>query len=159
VHLGYGTYICLSKSAVCRDRPRTLNELKTAITAYIRNISQADVLKVFVNKIKRVQACIDVRGHHFQWNHFQGTSLPVESLPGDITSSGHHFQRTSLPADITSSGHHFQWTSFPADITSRGHHFQWTSFPADITSSGHHFQLTSLPVDITSSGHHFQHLL
>jgi len=49
-----------------RDRPPTLNELKTAVTAYIRNISQADLQKVFANKIKRVQACIDPRGHHFQ---------------------------------------------------------------------------------------------
>jgi hypothetical protein len=32
---------------VYRDRPRTLNELKTAITAFIRNISQADLQKVF----------------------------------------------------------------------------------------------------------------
>jgi hypothetical protein len=57
-----------AKSAVYRDRPRTLNELKTAITAFIRNISQADLLKVFANKLKRVQACIDARGHHIQ--HF-----------------------------------------------------------------------------------------
>ena len=49
-----------------RDRPRTLNELNTAITAYIRNVSQADLQKVFANEIKRVQACIDARGHHFQ---------------------------------------------------------------------------------------------
>jgi hypothetical protein len=58
-----------------RDRPRvrvgdhdtrTLNELKTAITACIRNISQVDLQKVFANKIKRVQACIDARAHHFQ---------------------------------------------------------------------------------------------
>jgi organic radical activating enzyme len=48
------------------DRPRTLNELKTAITAYIRNISQADLQKVFADKIKRVQACLDARGRHFQ---------------------------------------------------------------------------------------------
>jgi len=34
----------------------------------IRNISQADLQKVFANKIKWVQACIDTRGHHFQ--HF-----------------------------------------------------------------------------------------
>ena len=33
---------------------------------YIRNISQADLQKVFANKIKRVQACMDARGHHFQ---------------------------------------------------------------------------------------------
>jgi hypothetical protein len=54
-----------AKSGVYRDCPRTLNELKTAITVYIRNISQADLQKVFTNKLKRVQACIDVRGHHF----------------------------------------------------------------------------------------------
>jgi hypothetical protein len=55
-----------AQSAVYRDRPHTLNELKTAITAYIRNISQAELQKVFVSKINRVQACIDARGHHFQ---------------------------------------------------------------------------------------------
>jgi hypothetical protein len=55
-----------AKSAVYRDRPRTLNQLNTAITAYIRNISEADLQKVFANKIKRVQAYIDARGHHFQ---------------------------------------------------------------------------------------------
>jgi hypothetical protein len=40
-----------AKPAVYRDPQRTLNELKTAITAYIRNISQADLQKVFANKI------------------------------------------------------------------------------------------------------------
>jgi hypothetical protein len=49
-----------------RDGQRTLHELKTAITGYVRNISQADLQKVFANKIKRVQACIDARGHHLQ---------------------------------------------------------------------------------------------
>jgi hypothetical protein len=56
----------VTKSAVSRDRPRTLNKLKTAVTAFIRNISQADMQKIFANKIKRVQACINDRGHHFQ---------------------------------------------------------------------------------------------
>jgi hypothetical protein len=56
----------LQRSAMYHDRPRTLNELRTTITAYIRNISQADLQKAFANKIKRVQACIDARGHHFQ---------------------------------------------------------------------------------------------
>jgi hypothetical protein len=55
-----------AKSAVYCDRPCKLNELKTAITAFMRNISQADLQKVFANKIERVQACIDARGHHFQ---------------------------------------------------------------------------------------------
>jgi hypothetical protein len=46
---------------IYRDRPhvsghdtRTLNELKTSITVFIRNISQADLLKVFANKFKPV---------------------------------------------------------------------------------------------------------
>jgi len=51
---------------VYHDHSCTLNELKTAITAYIRNISQADLQKVFANKIKWVQARIDARGNHFQ---------------------------------------------------------------------------------------------
>jgi hypothetical protein len=65
-----------AKSAVYRDRPHTLNLLKTAVSAYMRNISQADLQNVFVNEIKRVQlfadkikrfqACIDALGHHFQ---------------------------------------------------------------------------------------------
>jgi hypothetical protein len=41
----------VAKSTVYRDRPRTLSELKTAVTAYIRNISQTDLRKVFANKI------------------------------------------------------------------------------------------------------------
>jgi hypothetical protein len=42
-------YLCgAAQSAVCRDRPRKFNELKTAITAYIINISQADLKKVLL---------------------------------------------------------------------------------------------------------------
>jgi len=51
---------------VYHDRTHKLNELKTAITVYVRNISQADLQKVFANKIKWVQACMDACGHHFQ---------------------------------------------------------------------------------------------
>ena len=51
-----------------RDLIRRLkvNGLKTAIPAYIRNISQVYLQKVFANKLKRVQACTDSRVHHFQ---------------------------------------------------------------------------------------------
>jgi hypothetical protein len=59
-------YLCgAAKSVVHHDRPRMLNGLKGTITAGIRNISQADLQKLFANKIKRVQACVDTRGHHF----------------------------------------------------------------------------------------------
>jgi 23S rRNA maturation-related 3'-5' exoribonuclease YhaM len=53
-------------SAVYRDRPRSPNELKTAITAYIINFSQTYLQKVFANKLKRFQAWIGARGHHFK---------------------------------------------------------------------------------------------
>jgi hypothetical protein len=56
-----------AKSAVYRDRPRTLNGLKTALTVFIRNISQENLQKVFANKIKSVYAYIDDRGHHFHY--------------------------------------------------------------------------------------------
>jgi hypothetical protein len=60
-------YLIAAKSADYLDRPHTLNELKNAITVYIRNISQADLQKMFGNKIKLVQACMDdARGHNFQ---------------------------------------------------------------------------------------------
>jgi hypothetical protein len=49
-------------------QPLGFKKLKTAVSATIRNISQADMWKVFANKIKRVQAGIDARGHHFK--HF-----------------------------------------------------------------------------------------
>jgi hypothetical protein len=55
-----------AKSALYRYHPHMLNELKTSITACIRNISQACLQKVFVNKIKQVQVCIDAREHNFQ---------------------------------------------------------------------------------------------
>jgi hypothetical protein len=55
-----------AKSALYRDRPHTRNELEPAAIAFIRNISQADLQKVFANEIKHVQTCIDARGHHFQ---------------------------------------------------------------------------------------------
>jgi hypothetical protein len=60
-------YLCgATQSAEYPYRSRTLNQLKTAITAHIRNISKADLQEVFVNDIKWVQAYIDARGHHFQ---------------------------------------------------------------------------------------------
>jgi hypothetical protein len=52
--------------AVYHDLPLTLNELKTVVTVFIRNISQADLQKVFANKIEQIHDCIDSRGRHFQ---------------------------------------------------------------------------------------------
>jgi hypothetical protein len=63
--LFHQTFIYGEQQNLC-DRPRMLNDLKTAITAYIRNISQADQQEVSANKIKRIQTCINACGHHFQ---------------------------------------------------------------------------------------------
>ena len=57
-----------AKSAVYRDRPRTLDDLQAAITAFIQSISSEQLIAVFKNKIRRVQACIDAKGDHFQHN-------------------------------------------------------------------------------------------
>jgi hypothetical protein len=41
--------VAVHQAAEYRNRPRTLSELKTLMTAYIRNISQADLQKVFAS--------------------------------------------------------------------------------------------------------------
>lgn len=57
-----------AKSAVYQDRPCTLDDLQAAITAFIQSISSEQLIAVFRNKIRRVQACIDAKGGHFQHN-------------------------------------------------------------------------------------------
>jgi hypothetical protein len=54
-------------------RPHTLGELKTTLTAYIRNISQADLQKVFTDKMKWVLAL-----YRCSWTPFPtGSCLPT----------------------------------------------------------------------------------
>lgn len=55
-----------AKQTVYRNRPHTIDELKAAITAYISEITVLQLRKVFANKMKRVQCCIDVNGGHFE---------------------------------------------------------------------------------------------
>jgi hypothetical protein len=92
-----------AKSAMYHDRPRTLNELKTAITAFIRNISLADLQKVFANKIKHVQACIDALGHHFHHLLYVHSNFPkaylqkvfankIKQVQACVDARGHLFQ-------------------------------------------------------------------
>jgi hypothetical protein len=78
-----------AKSTVYHDRPRTLNELKTAMTAFIRNISQADLQKVFANKIKCIHAC--------SW-----TSLPTHFISAQRPSKCTPFQCYFQPVNIRS---------------------------------------------------------
>jgi hypothetical protein len=57
-----------AKSAAYRDRKRTLNnELKTVITAYIRNTSQSDLQKVRIklNEFRPVSTLVDITSNIF----------------------------------------------------------------------------------------------
>jgi hypothetical protein len=67
------------------------------------NFLNADLQKVFVNKIKWVQACIDVRRHHFQHSlsvhsDFLNTDLQkvfenkIKRVQACIDARGHHLQ-------------------------------------------------------------------
>ena len=57
-----------AKSAVYRDRSLTLDDLQAAIIAFIQNISSEQLIAVFGNKIRRIQACNEAKGGHFQQN-------------------------------------------------------------------------------------------
>lgn len=56
------------KEKVYRNKPQTSNELKTEIEAAISNIDEHMLQRVFNNLIRRLKACEDIGGGHFQ--HF-----------------------------------------------------------------------------------------
>ena len=47
-----------------------LNDLEAVITAFIQSISSEQLIAMFRNKIRRVQACIDAKGGHFQHKNY-----------------------------------------------------------------------------------------
>ena len=55
-----------AKSSVYSGNPKTLDELKTAITHYVKLVTRETLVKVFYNKLKRVNLCIQENGKHFQ---------------------------------------------------------------------------------------------
>jgi hypothetical protein len=69
----------------------------------------ADLQKVFMNKIKRVQDCIGARGHHFQHllkvhSNFPNVDLQklfankIKQVQACIDPRGHHFQHFFISA-------------------------------------------------------------
>ena len=46
-----------AKSAVYRNNPKTIGELKTEITNYVHSITRETLVKVFANKCRRVELC------------------------------------------------------------------------------------------------------
>jgi hypothetical protein len=103
-------------------------------------IPNADLQKVFANKIKRVQACIDARGHHFQqilWVHndFPNADLrkvfanKIKRVQACIDARGHHFQQplwvhNGFPNAVLHKVFANKIKRVQACIDARGHHFQ-----------------------------------
>jgi len=46
--------------------PHTIDELKMAITEYIRNVDRAVLNTVFENAVRRVNTCLETGGGHFE---------------------------------------------------------------------------------------------
>jgi predicted transcriptional regulator len=49
-----------------QNNPHTIDELKTAITEYIRNVDRAVLNTVFENAVRRVNKCLETGGGQFE---------------------------------------------------------------------------------------------
>jgi hypothetical protein len=54
------------KGIVYKDNPHALLELKEDITNFIRNVPLIELLRVFANKIRHVDACLQACRVHFE---------------------------------------------------------------------------------------------
>jgi len=52
--------------SVYSNNPHTIDELKMAITEYIRNVDLAILNTVFENTVPRVNKCLETSGGHFE---------------------------------------------------------------------------------------------
>jgi hypothetical protein len=67
------TYTGWSKSLCAPDdyiqkNPHTIDDLKMAITEYIRNVDRVILNTVFENTVRRVKKCQETGGGHFEHN-------------------------------------------------------------------------------------------
>jgi hypothetical protein len=56
----------ISKNILNSFNPHTIDDLKMAITEYIRNVDRATLNTVFENTIRRVYNCLETGGGHFE---------------------------------------------------------------------------------------------
>jgi hypothetical protein len=54
------------KNSVYSNDPHTIDELKMAITEYIRNVDRAILNTVFENPVWHVNKCLEIGGGHFE---------------------------------------------------------------------------------------------
>jgi hypothetical protein len=56
----------LMNNSVYSNNPHTTDDLKMAITEYIRNVDSAILNTVFENTVRRVNKCLESGGGHFE---------------------------------------------------------------------------------------------
>jgi hypothetical protein len=56
----------LMKNSVYSNNPHTIDDLRMAITGYIRNVDRAILNTVFENTFRRVNKCLEIGGGHFE---------------------------------------------------------------------------------------------
>jgi hypothetical protein len=54
------------KNPVYSNNPHTIDDLKVAITEYIRNVDRAILNTFFENTVRRVNKCLEIGGGHFE---------------------------------------------------------------------------------------------
>jgi len=54
------------KNSVYSNSPHTIDDLKMAITEYIRNVDRALLNMVFKNTVQHVNKCLETGGGHFE---------------------------------------------------------------------------------------------
>jgi hypothetical protein len=54
------------KNLVSSKNPHIIDELKMAITEYIRNVDRAILNMIFEKKVRRVNICLEIGGGHFE---------------------------------------------------------------------------------------------
>lgn len=57
-----------AKATVYKNRPKTIDELKTAISTFTASVTEEMLHRVFGNMNRRIELCIQQQGRHFQ--HF-----------------------------------------------------------------------------------------
>jgi hypothetical protein len=54
------------KNSVYSNIPHTIDDLKMAITEYVRDVDRAILNTVFENTVRRVSKCMETGGGHFE---------------------------------------------------------------------------------------------
>jgi hypothetical protein len=54
------------KNAAYKDNPRSPDDMKEAVTDFTGSIPRNEMVRMFGNKMRGLDACLKVRAHHFQ---------------------------------------------------------------------------------------------